>query len=150
MTTPAKHAMFSVEQYYPLPPDHVFAAWADPEVKARWFAGPEVSHRMDFRVGGEEVTQAKHGDAARPVFRTTYQEIREDERIVYCSTLSVRDAVATVSTTTVEFHPEAGGTRQVLTEYGVFLDDGEEPAWRESGTRDWLHKLTAELAEDDG
>lgn len=150
MNTPAKHATFSVEHFYPLPPQRVFAAWADPAVKARWFAGPTASHHMDFRVGGEEVTQGRLDDGTRPTFRSTYQEIREGDRIVYCSTLSARDAVATVSTTTVEFLPEGDGTRQVLTEYGVFLDDFEEPAWRESGTQDWLHKLTAELAEDDG
>jgi uncharacterized protein YndB with AHSA1/START domain len=33
------HATFSLECSYPAPPARVFAAWADPAAKARWFAG---------------------------------------------------------------------------------------------------------------
>ena len=33
------HATFSLERSYPAPPARVFAAWADPAAKARWFAG---------------------------------------------------------------------------------------------------------------
>jgi uncharacterized protein YndB with AHSA1/START domain len=35
------HATFVVERSYDAPPARVFAAWADPEAKARWFASPE-------------------------------------------------------------------------------------------------------------
>lgn len=147
MSTPAKHATFSIEHSYPLPPSQVFAAWADPAVKARWFAGPAAAHSLDFRVGGLEMIQATQDDGPDLTFSSTYQDIIENVRIVYSSTLSADDALATVSTTTVEFFPELDGTRQVLTEYGVFLDDREQPEWRETGTRDWLGKLTAELAQ---
>lgn len=148
MSTPAKHATFSVEHFYPLPPSRVFAAWADPAVKARWFAGPATAHSLDFRVGGREVTESAQNDGPDFTFVSVYQDIVEDSRIVYSSTLSADAALATVSTTTVEFLPERGGTRQVLTEYGVFLDSLEQPDWRETGTRDWLDKLTAELTAD--
>lgn len=146
MTIPTKHATFSVEHFYPLPPSRVFAAWADPAVKGRWFAGATATHAMDFRVGGLEVTRNTQESVPDFTFSSTYQDISEDSRIVYSSTLAADGVVATVSTTTVEFLPENDGTRQVLTEYGVFLDGLEEPEWRESGTRDWLENLTAELA----
>ena len=52
------HATFSLERSYPAPPARVFAAWADPAAKARWFAGGSGSgHQLDFRVGGREVAR---------------------------------------------------------------------------------------------
>jgi len=35
------HATFLLERSYDASPARVFAAWADPAAKARWFAGPE-------------------------------------------------------------------------------------------------------------
>jgi uncharacterized protein YndB with AHSA1/START domain len=35
------HATFTVERTYDASPARVFAAWADPTAKARWFASPE-------------------------------------------------------------------------------------------------------------
>src|ERR1035438_7768551 len=50
------HATFSLERSYPVSAARVFAAWADPAAKARWFApGPDSGHQLDFRVGGREV-----------------------------------------------------------------------------------------------
>ena len=34
---------FTVERIYEFTPDKVFAAWAGPKTKARWFAGPKES-----------------------------------------------------------------------------------------------------------
>jgi hypothetical protein len=61
--------------------------------------------------------------------------------------LSEDDAVATVSLTSVEFAPEGAGTRLVLVEAGAYLDDREQPAWREEGTGDWLDSLGRHLSE---
>ena len=148
------HATFSLERDYPVSPAQVFAAWADPAAKARWFApGPDARHELDFRVGGREV--AHGGPEGGPVmtFESIYRDIVPQQRIVYTSTLSAGDDVMTVSLTTVEFKPaEAGtaegGTRLVLTEQGTFLDGREEPAWREHGTAAQLDALAAELKED--
>jgi uncharacterized protein YndB with AHSA1/START domain len=42
------HATFSLERIYPVPPARVFAAWADPAAKARWFApGTAAGHQLD-------------------------------------------------------------------------------------------------------
>ncbi|RIJ77588.1 polyketide cyclase [Nakamurella silvestris] len=145
MSTSPKHATFTVEHRYALPPARVFAAWAEPELKARWFAGDKATHELDFRVGGREITRGNAGDGSDLTFASTYQEIRPAERIVYSSTLSRREELATVSVTTVEFLAESAGTTLVLTEYGVFLNEMEEPAWREQGTRTWLGQLTEQL-----
>lgn len=35
---PVLHSSFTLERSYPATPERVFAAWADPAAKARWFA----------------------------------------------------------------------------------------------------------------
>jgi uncharacterized protein YndB with AHSA1/START domain len=154
------HATFSLERSYPVSAARVFAAWADPAAKARWFApGPDSGHQLDFRVGGREVNHG--GPESGPVlsFESFYRDIVPDERIVYSSTLSAGNDVVTVSVTTVELSPVdlspgqlstgQGGTRLVLTEQGTFLDGREEPDWRERGTAAWLDALGAELSAAD-
>ena len=151
------HASFTLDRSYPVPPARVFAAWADPALKSRWFAGGDAcpNHQLDFRVGGREV--ATGGPEGGPVmtFESLYREIVVPERIVYTSTMSAGADVITVSLTTVEFKPvefktAVGGTQLVLTEQGAFLDGREEPAWRENGTADQLKALAAMLEGSDG
>jgi uncharacterized protein YndB with AHSA1/START domain len=142
---PAAHSTFSLERSYPSGPARVFAAWAEPAAKARWFAGPDSGHRLDFRIGGHEVTRGANGDGQVMTFESTYHDIVPSARIVYSSTLSVGDKVATVSLTTVEISPAGGGSRLMLTEQGTYLDGLEDPRWREQGTSDHLDALGADL-----
>jgi uncharacterized protein YndB with AHSA1/START domain len=145
------HATFCLERLYAPSPARVFAAWADPEAKARWFAGPGGEHELDFRVGGREVNRGRHDGGPILTFESRYRDIVPDERIVYTSTLCAGEDLATVSLTTVEFHPASeGGTRLLLTEQGAFLDGREEPSWREQGTAEWLDALAAELLRMSG
>jgi uncharacterized protein YndB with AHSA1/START domain len=98
------HATFTLERSYPVPPARVFAAWAEPAAKARWFTpGPGFGHELDFRIGGREV--ATGGPDGGPVmtFETFYRDIVPEQRIVYTSTLSTETDLMTVSLTTVEF-----------------------------------------------
>jgi uncharacterized protein YndB with AHSA1/START domain len=144
------HATFSLERVYEVPPARVFAAWADADAKARWFAGPAAEHELDFRVGGREVSRGRREDGSVLTFESTYHDIVPDERIVYASALRVGETLATASLTTVEFSPAGGGTRLLLSEQGTCLDGHEEPAWREQGTSDWLAGLDAELLRPSG
>ncbi len=139
------HAPFTIERRYPVPPQRVFAAWADPETKRRWFAGPDSEYRLDFRVGGQEINRARRNGTSLG-FESLYRDIVTDGRIVYTSVLSQDGRPATVSITTVQLLAVGDGTRLVLTEQGAFLDGLEEPAWREQGTDGWLDALGAELA----
>jgi uncharacterized protein YndB with AHSA1/START domain len=139
------HSTFTLERVYPAALARVFAAWADPAAKARWFAAGS-EHEMDFRTGGRErLHRPAQGGRAALAFESVYQDILPEQRIVYTSTLSAGADLATVSLTTVEFGPAGGGTRLLLTEQGTYLDGREEPAWREQGTGDWLAALAAEL-----
>jgi uncharacterized protein YndB with AHSA1/START domain len=50
------HATFVIERTYDASPARVFAAWANPTAKARWFACHDdwnaTEYELDFGVGG--------------------------------------------------------------------------------------------------
>ncbi|MFF3567960.1 SRPBCC domain-containing protein [Nocardia jiangxiensis] len=139
------NATFTLEREYPVAPAAVFAAWADPATKARWFAGGNSDHELDFRVGGREIARGAVNDTVI-TFETVYRDIVPDTRIVYTSSLSEGEILSTVSLTTVEFAATDSGTRLTLTEHGAYLDGREQPAWREQGTDDQLTALAEVLA----
>jgi uncharacterized protein YndB with AHSA1/START domain len=143
------HSTFSIERVYDTSAGQVFAAWADPAAKARWFS-PGGPHELDFRVGGREVNQGRNPDGQVLTFESHYHDIVTDQRIAYTSTLSVAENVVTVSLTTVELTPDGDSTRLVLTEHGAFLDGHEQPDWRAQGTGGWLDALAAELKNQPG
>lgn len=145
MIRSATHGTFRIERRYRVPPARVFAAWADPDAKARWFSTTGGEHALDFHVGGREVNRGRHGAGPVLTYESRYHDIVPHERIVYSSTLHAGDTLATVSLTTVEFSAD-DGTLLVLTEQAAYLDGHEDPAWREQGTAGWLDALGAELA----
>ena len=140
------HSTLTFERRYPARPAVVYAAWADPAAKARWFAGPGIEHELDFSVGGREVTRRPAGDGQPEMrFETVYRDLVTDARIVYVSTLYSDGTPVTVSLTSVQFHPDGEGTRLELIEPAAFLDGREQQSWRERGTNAWLDALGAEL-----
>jgi uncharacterized protein YndB with AHSA1/START domain len=140
------HSTFTLERTYPAPIADVFRAWADPQIKVRWFASSPTDYELDFRPGGIERNSALH-DGKKISWESLYREIVTDERIVYTSVLSEDGTVATVSLTSVELIPDDNRTRLVLVETGAYLDGREQPAWREHGTGDWLDALGRNLVE---
>ncbi|MBO0731530.1 MAG: SRPBCC family protein [Acidimicrobiaceae bacterium] len=138
------HSTFTLERIYAAPISEVFRAWADPQIKVRWFAGNPADYELDFRPGGLERNSGIH-DGKKITWESLYREIVPDERVVYTSLLREEETVATVSLTTVELAPEDNGTRLVLVEAGAYLDGRELPAWREQGTGDWLDALGRHL-----
>jgi uncharacterized protein YndB with AHSA1/START domain len=140
------HSTFTLERTYRVPVSEVFRAWADPQIKARWFARNSADYQMDFRPGGIERNRVVH-DGRQVTWESLYREIVTDERIVYTSVLAADGTVATVSLATVELVPDDDGTRLVLVESGAYLDGREQPAWREQGTGDWLDALGGHLAQ---
>ncbi|HEX3678092.1 MAG TPA: SRPBCC family protein [Galbitalea sp.] len=139
------HNRFTLEREYPLPGAEVFEAWANPRIKARWFAGNSDNYTMDFRPGGLEQNRVVLPDGKRITWESLYREIVPDHRIVYTSVLSEGDTVATVSLTTVEFIHQGKTTRLVLNEAGAYLDGHEQPEWREEGTTSQLEALERHL-----
>jgi uncharacterized protein YndB with AHSA1/START domain len=140
-----KHTTFTLERTYAAPPATVFAAWSDRDTKAKWFAAKDSRYSLDFRVGG---TEAVHGpDEIDLVARSEYHDIVPNERIVYTTALFSNQVLSTVSLTTVQFDRDSDGTRLLLTEQDTFLDDQEQPEWREQGTGDWLDALGRQVVQ---
>lgn len=81
------HATFRLERTYDASPKRVFSAFADPAVKALWFAGPDdwesEPPEFDFRVGGRETNVGGPKGGARSSFEARYYDIVPDERIIY-------------------------------------------------------------------
>lgn len=142
-----KHSTFTLERTYSASPAQVFAAWADRDTKAKWFAAHDTAYTLDFRVGGAEAAHGRTDDGAEILAESVYRDILTDERIVYTTLLYVRGVLATVSVSTVEFVPDGTGTHLVFTEQDTLLDDQEQPEWRQQGTGDWLDALGRELGQ---
>jgi uncharacterized protein YndB with AHSA1/START domain len=136
-----EHATIVIERVYPASRDRVFAAWADPQAKARWFHGSEGEFELDFRVGGRERGRGPLPDGGEYAFDALYRDIVPDRRIVYTYDMFVDGIRISVSVATAEFEPEGDGTRLVFTEQGAFLDGHERPGRREQGWGSLLDSL---------
>ena len=145
------HASFTIERRYPQPPAQVFAAWADPAAKARWFAGPEdwevEPNELDFRIGGRESNRGGPKGEAVYTYNAIYWEIVPDHRIVYTYEMLMDEARISVSLVTVAFTADGEGTLLTLTEYGAFFDGLVDPALRESGMGSLLDALADALSD---
>jgi hypothetical protein len=54
------HGSFTVTRQYPHAPSKVFACWADPAIKRKWYGGPENDGGIfEFRNGGREFNGGK-------------------------------------------------------------------------------------------
>ncbi len=143
------HDTFVIERTYDIPIAQVFRAWADPKLKARWFAGSAealgAGYELDFQVGGHEVNRG--GPPGGPVYtyESQFRDIVPEQRIVYTYEMFADEHRLSVSVATVQFHDHDATTQLVLTEQGVFLDGRDTAAQREEGTRSLLDSLAAIL-----
>jgi uncharacterized protein YndB with AHSA1/START domain len=148
-TRSVTHTTFAIERHYPHPPKRVFSAFADPALKRRWFAVPsdwvDTHHSMDFRIGGRETNRGGPPGGTVHRFEAIYQDIVEDERIVYTYDLHLGDQHMSVSLATIELVADGDGTKMTFTEQGAFLDGIDDPAQREHGTNLLVDALGAAL-----
>ena len=136
-----EHGTFVVQRVYGASADRVFAAWSDPQAKARWFGDSEGEFELDFRVGGWERGRGILPDGREYAIEALYRDIVPDQRIVYTYDMHLDRIRISVSVATVELEPERDGTRLVFTEQGTFLDGHEIPARREQGMGSLLDSL---------
>ena len=150
-----RHAIFTIERTFKVPPKRVFAAWATPEGKAAWFAGPagdsvEEIREFNFREGGSDRLRGRWNNGRISDYKSTYWEIIPEKRIVYAYEMFMNDSFRmSVSLATIEFEPAGTGTKLTMTEQGAFLEpfdtDGDDAASREHGTNWLIDKLAAHL-----
>jgi uncharacterized protein YndB with AHSA1/START domain len=144
------HSTFVIERSYPVSPERVFAAFADPAKKRRWYAeggsnGPR-EFEMDFRVGGSEHSRFKMNDGTPLANDTSYQDIVPNRRIVFAYTMSVGGRRISASLSTVELVPTDKGTDFVYTEQAAFFEGSDGAKIRQAGWSGLFEQLAKELA----
>lgn len=142
------HATFVIERDLAHPPAKVFAAYADPKKKAKWFGGPPEwngEHTLDFRVGGKEISKGGPPGGVVHKMSGEYWDIVENERIVMSYDLHLDATRISVSLGTTEIKPNGSGSKLIYTEQGVYLDGYDDAGQREEGTRQLLGQLETYL-----
>jgi uncharacterized protein YndB with AHSA1/START domain len=152
MNRTVEHNTFVIERDYAASAGRVFAAFADPAQKRRWFGDTEIennpAHQIDFRVGGQEALRGgAPGGGPTFTYDAVYQDIVEGSRIVYSYEMTMDGRRISVSVATIEFIATGDGTHLILTEQGAFLDGLDTNAMREHGTRELLGALETYLKE---
>jgi uncharacterized protein YndB with AHSA1/START domain len=150
------HQTFRIERQYPVRPERVFAAFADPDKKRRWFAESNnhetEAFEMDFRVGGREHARYRFKvgtpfEGAILTNDTSYQDIVTDRRIVISYSMAIGDHRFSASLATFEFMSTDEGTNLIFTEQGAYFERSDGPHRRESGWRKLLEQLATELSD---
>jgi uncharacterized protein YndB with AHSA1/START domain len=94
------HAGFTIERRYPQTPAQTFSAFAEPELRRRWFANPgnwpDAVWELDFRVGGGEISSGGPAGGAHHAFASRFHDIVDGERIVYAYDLRIDHRLAPV------------------------------------------------------
>lgn len=147
---PVTHGSFRIEREYRAAPSRVFAAFADPVTKRRWFAGGEGwdidTFEVDFRVHGRERSRLRRAGSDVVVeTETFYLDIVPQRRITFAYGMTVAGAAISASLATVEITPSGAGTALAFTEQGAFFGETDQLASREAGCRKLFERLEDEL-----
>src|SRR5277367_4186685 len=139
------HATFVIERAFSAAPEHVFAAFADPARKRRWFAegeGFQVDEcLMDFRVGGSEHARFRFSEgspvpASTMENETVYLDIVPGRRIVIAYVMILDGKRISASLATFEILSADQGTRLIFTEQAAFFEGADGAKLREQGWRE--------------
>lgn len=149
------HHSFVLERSFPVPPSRIFAAFADPAQKRRWFVesghNPVEHYQMDFRAGGTELARIRLGPGTPVAGMICTNEIRylhivPGARIVFASTMAIGEQCISASLVTFELLPTAAGTDLIFTHQAAFFEGADGPAMRQEGWSKLMDRLGAEFA----
>jgi len=140
MTIPFFHGTFTIRRSWAATPERVFAAWADPEVKAQWFTGPSerwtlIRRSMDFVVGGTEVLEGRFAESGMTtLFEARYHLIEPAQRLVYAYDLHLFGQFHSTTLSSLTLEAEGARTKVAYTEQIVFIDGQDGNESRRHGT----------------
>ena len=144
------HETVHLEQSFLYPVDVVFAAWADSDGLSRWYLpGSEgwtsqiLNH--DFSVGGgKRLTFGPSGEIPYAE-DCRYEDIVQDERIIYTMTIYQADVRLTASLVTIEFDALGTSTNILMTDQMAIIDGMDTSDDRRKGWGEVFSKLNKEL-----
>ncbi len=151
------HNTFTLERSFPVAPERVFAALADPARKRRWFAEGAahdvLRFEMEFHSGGIERAEyrMKDGTAFAGVIlehEGTFLDIASGQRVVTASTMSFGGRRISAALVTFELIVNDRGTTLLCTHQAAYFEGADGPTIREAGWRSLLDKLVAEVAQN--
>lgn len=140
------HGRFSVERYYPVSPECVFAAFGSAEARAQWvhtWNGVHLAedHMLDFWPGGVEAFECIGPSGHRYRYVGRFYDIIAPDRLVYAYEMYADDVRISVSLASVELTAEREGTHLVYAEQGAYVDGLDRPESREAGVPEELDAL---------
>lgn len=144
------HNTFVIERSFARTPAAVFAAFADPAKKRRWFVDSDnvdvEKFEMDFRVGGYERSQSRLKEntpfpGVQLKNEGRYEDIIPDQRIVTALAMMLGDKRISASLVTIELLATDSGTDLICTHQGAFFEGSGDPKMREEGWRKLLGRL---------
>lgn len=146
------HDTFVIARTYPRSASEVFAAFADPVRKRRWYAGgASERYENDFQVGGLELSGSRMGDdtpfpGASLTSEARYLDIVADVRVVMAQTMAMDGRRFSASLLTFEFRAAGQGAELVFTHQAGFFEGSDGPQMRRHGWSVLLDRLAADLA----
>lgn len=151
---PLCQGSFTLTRTWKASPARVFAAWADPAVKAQWFRGPsgwkEVRREIDVRVGGREIAEGQFAESGvTTLFDARYHVVEPDRRLIYVYDLYLSGALHSVTLASLDLEPDGDETHVSYAEQIVFMDGEDGVDMRRGGT-EWhfenIQKLVTKSA----
>ena len=92
---------FTIERRFSQSPDQTFQAFADPDLRRRWFRVPDswtdTEWSLDFRVGGGELNAGRDDRGTHHLFRSRFHDIVVGERIVFAYDMLLEGRLTSVS-----------------------------------------------------
>lgn len=152
------HDSFTIERKYRSRPEKVFKAFADADIRRRWYVeGPGFivgSYHLDFKVGGKETASftVDNPEFSSAEIRndTYFFDIIENARIVYAYSMANEGSPFSASLATILMGEDGddGGTDLIFHEQVTFFEGADGVKMRETGTRQLLERLAEELDEE--
>jgi len=143
-TAPVVHSTFVVERRFPVPAEQVFAAFADPALRRKWYAeghrNEVVTFASDLRAGGESRLVFKLGDdtpfpGVEIATTERFDDVVPHRRIVSTQLMTFDGRNISSALITVELTPDDAGAMLTFTHQGAFFENSGGPEMREHGWR---------------